>query len=76
MWDVASWVLLKGPYDVSEKYKQIKFLQSDFCPVRKEARAGERHIISFFFLFPVDTLELPLGPHLTIIVACVDAKSL
>ena len=76
MWDVTSWVLLKGPYDISKKYKQIKFLQSDFCPVRKEAGAGERHISSFFFLFPLDTLESPLGPHLTIIVACEDAKSL
>ena len=76
MWDVTSWVLLKGPYDISKKYKQIKFLQSDFCPVRKEAGAGERHISSFFFLFPLDTLESPFGPHLTIIVACVDAKSL
>lgn len=25
MWDVTSWVPLKGPYDVSQKYRGIKF---------------------------------------------------
>ena len=44
--------------------------------MRKEAGDGERRVSSFFFLFPVDTLESPLGPHLTVIMACVDAKSL